>query len=106
MDDLEDSDSDNSETRDVKLVGTDLHSIQMCDEGGNDGDQATIDIVLENWKSDWRKDIEWFNGPGPQEMAVVHLAYGNEPSLKWHYSSAAILVDVPTFEKRKSMKLS
>ena len=26
---------------------------------------------------------------------MVHMAYGNEPSLEWHYSSAAILVKVP-----------
>ncbi len=25
------------------------------------------------WESSFRKDITWFNKPGPKEMAVVHL---------------------------------
>lgn len=56
-------------------------------------------------------------------MAVVHLAvslkpsalivrvpdmsmqYGNQPSIEWHYSSAAILVDVPAFKSKLRMRL-
>ena len=26
---------------------------------------------------------------------MVHMAYGNEPSHEWYYSSAAIIVKVP-----------
>lgn len=37
---------------------------------------------------------------------MVHLAYGNEPSLKWHYSSAAILVKVPAVESELRQKVA
>ncbi len=78
------------------------------------------------WKSNWRNDITWFNEPGPKEIAVVHLdvsspaisfhtrdkpdmsaaQYGNDVSLKWHYSSAAILVEVPAFGSKFRTQLA
>ena len=35
---------------------------------------------------------------------MAQAAYGNEPSVDWHYSAAAILVDVPTFDSEVRTK--
>lgn len=97
-------DSDDSREG-AELVATVLHGIQLTEDGGCDDDEDVADLVRRVWRSNWRRDITWFNGPGPKEMAVVHLAYGNQPSIEWHYSSAAILVDVPAFKSKLRMRL-
>jgi hypothetical protein len=70
------------------------------------------------WNSNWWNDITWLNKAGPKEIAVVHLTvsahiplnefvlieslqYGNEAGIDWHYSYAAILVNVPPFLERR-----
>ena len=64
----------NDEEFDAKLVATGLHGIQMSEEGGDDGSQSVREIIYDAWRSNWRKDIHWFGGPGHQEIALVHLA--------------------------------
>ena len=91
-----DYDSDDSRIN-AELVATGLHGVQLTEEGGDDdGEDVTevfhIDrenpfqwliltyeqIVRGVWRSKWRKDITWFNVPGPKEMAVVHLAVSRQ----------------------------
>ena len=80
MEDLEDeggSDFEvdpNDEEFNAELVATGLHGIQISDEGGDDESQSVREIVTYAWRSNWRKDIHWFGGPGHQEIALVHLA--------------------------------
>ncbi|KAL9599312.1 MAG: hypothetical protein Q9219_003939 [cf. Caloplaca sp. 3 TL-2023] len=74
----EDSDRANADLVAHHLPGLKLSSDGSCEE-------PTIE----------RNDIAWFGSPGNQEMAVVHLAYGNEASVEWHYSTTAILVKDP-----------
>ncbi|KAM0802292.1 hypothetical protein BDR22DRAFT_844059 [Usnea florida] len=113
MDDLDedgygnprDYDSDDSR-KDAELVSTGLHTLQLTEDGGDDGGEDPADIVKGVWPSKWRSDIAWFNNRGPKEMAVVHLAYGNETSITWHYSSAAIVVDIPAFKSKLREQLS
>ena len=64
-----------------------------------------MQIVPDAWYSRWRKDIHWFGGPRNQEIAVVHLAYGNQASQEWHYSTAAILIKIPDKESEKRKAL-
>lgn len=56
--------------------------------------------VNDMWHSEWRGDITWFNTPVHEELAMAQAAYGNEPTLDWHYSAAAILVEVPELESK------
>lgn len=42
----------------------------------------------------------WLNQPGDKEIALVRMVYGNQAELDWVYSHAAILVTVPTRERR------
>jgi hypothetical protein len=48
------------------------------------------------------EDVIWLNEARHEgwEFQVVNLKYGNEASLMWDYSHAAILVDVPRWEDR------
>ncbi|KAL2046621.1 hypothetical protein ABVK25_011702 [Lepraria finkii] len=111
MDDLNDEQysfsevDSNDEDYDAELVATGLHGIQISDEGGDDGSASVREIVKDAWRSKWRKDIHWFGEPGHQEIAIVHLAYGNQPSIVWHYSSAAILVTIPGFNSKVRKEL-
>lgn len=34
------------------------------------------------------------------EFAMANIKYGNEASLMWHYSHAAILIDIPPRSER------
>ena len=116
------------------LVGTGLHEIKLANIGGYEGECSTEDIVLDSWKSEWHKETTWsvtwppcralprqnvqfqiaqltsllkisrFNKPVHKEVASVHMAYGNDASLHWHYSSAAILVKIPKFGSQSRMK--
>jgi hypothetical protein len=42
-----------------------------------------------------RRNVFWINGPRYTKPAMVKLAYGNEAELKFVYSWAAILVQIP-----------
>ena len=43
------------------------------------------------------RGIHWITEPRHSELAIVHLAHGNQADLEWHYCSAAILVGIPPF---------
>ncbi|KAL9601098.1 MAG: hypothetical protein Q9179_002986 [Wetmoreana sp. 5 TL-2023] len=113
MEDLRDSyDDENDKLEDdhrgSELVSNGLKGIQLSNLGEQEGlkaiDLSGLQVVPSAWRGKWRKDIEWFGYPGNRELAVVHLAYGNQASLDWHYSTAAILVKIPgedTEERRK-----
>ena len=61
--------------------------------------------MIDAWHSHWRKDIQWFGRPGNREIAVVQLVYGNQASIAWHYSTAAILVEIPDKDSQLRQKL-
>lgn len=64
-----------------------------------------VQVVPYAWDSEWRSDIHWFGGARNKEIAIVHLAYGNQASTVWHYSTAAILVKIPKKDSEKRRAL-
>ena len=60
--------------------------------------------VHDIWESEWLSGVRWFNKPVHEELAMAQAAYGNNPTLDWHYSAAAILVEVPTFDSEVRTK--
>ena len=51
------------------------------------------------------RDVIWLSNPRPEgwKINMVNMKYGNEASLMWHYSHAAILIDVPPRRERTGM---
>ncbi|KAL8636521.1 MAG: hypothetical protein Q9226_009245 [Calogaya cf. arnoldii] len=95
---------ESDDMKDAKLVATALHGIQISDEGGED--VGTVEAVEQSWRpSEWRNDIDWIGGPRNKEVAVVHLAYGNEATTVWHYSTAVIIVDIPNKDSARRRAL-
>jgi hypothetical protein len=47
-------------------------------------------------------EITWLNGKKFKEVQVVRLRYGNQAELKWVYSSAAIMVEIPEWGRKGS----
>lgn len=45
--------------------------------------------------------ILWIATPQHQQLALTYLDVGNECSMEVKYSFAAIIIDVPSFEKRQ-----
>ncbi|KAJ9607941.1 hypothetical protein H2200_008020 [Cladophialophora chaetospira] len=45
-------------------------------------------------------NVVWLNKPSHRELQRAYLAYGNEPGLGLSYTYAAILVRIPSYEKR------
>lgn len=49
-------------------------------------------------------DVHWLNFRAQEgEVSRVRMKYGNEYSLEWHYSYAAILIDIAPRRERKSV---
>jgi hypothetical protein len=46
--------------------------------------------------------VIWLSSPQQEgwEINMVNMKYGNEASLMWHYSHAAILIDIPPRRER------
>ncbi|KAL8915126.1 MAG: hypothetical protein Q9172_006955 [Xanthocarpia lactea] len=95
---------DNSETHGAELVATSLRGMKITDHAGNT-ELNVVEGMLGAWRSNWRQDIQWFGRPGNREIAVVQLVYGNQASIAWHYSTAAILVEIPDKDSQLRQKL-
>ncbi|KAI4102889.1 MAG: hypothetical protein LQ339_004433 [Xanthoria mediterranea] len=90
---------------DAELVSTRQHEIQITDHGWND-DAILTETVENSWPSQWRNDIHWIGKHGNEEIAVVHLAYGNETTPEWHYSTAPMIVKVPDKHSKRRRALT
>ncbi|KAI5360059.1 hypothetical protein Slin15195_G119210 [Septoria linicola] len=90
----------------------DLESIATDTERGSDGDSDddSDTDMYEKYSEQQRErreqkqinwQIVWLNEPGNKEISRVFLAYGNQAELSVKYSSAALIVRVPSWEERK-----
>lgn len=97
------------------IVGKRLHGLVL--DGGHDEDTAKVDIhplcisgstdvcksISDDWKHEKLHGILWMNKPVHSEYACVSLIYGNQASLTYQLSYAAILVVVPPVAARAHM---
>ena len=52
---------------------------------------------------EYKGAIQWIATPQHEQLALAFLDIGNECSLETKYSYAAIIIDVPQFEKRQTV---
>ena len=99
------------------IVGNRLHGLVL--DGGHDEDTAKVGIcplslcidgstdickpISDDWKHEKLHGILWMNEPVHSEYACVGLIYGNQNSLTYQFSYAAILVVVPPVAARAHM---
>lgn len=57
--------------------------------------------IEEDWPNEPIEDIHWLTSAKHYDTALTYTAYGNEPSVGYKYSYAAILVTIPAWEKRQ-----
>ncbi|MCJ1237127.1 hypothetical protein MMC14_005111 [Varicellaria rhodocarpa] len=91
-------DSDEKEVGD--LIASAIHPLELSSEGGCDGDGLESEIMARIWSHEVWPRVEWLNCRSSHDVAAVHLAYGNEASLEYHYSSLAILAEIPPLSER------
>ena len=94
------------------IVGKRLHGLVV--DGDEDEDTAKVDVRLlcinattdickpisDDWKHEKLHGILWMNKPVHSEYACVGVIYGNQASLTYQLSYAAILVVVPPVAAR------
>jgi len=62
----------------------------------------TQELFQRNWPFSEYSGIEWLNANnGEGELCMVNMKHGNEASLEYHYSRAAILIDIPSRRERR-----
>ncbi|KAJ9637854.1 hypothetical protein H2199_007349 [Coniosporium tulheliwenetii] len=83
-----------------EVIGTDLHELDIGGDGF--GDVPWLESVREVREHDHEK-VLWLNKKGWREPAIAILAYGNEPSVNFEYSSLALLFTVPPVGERARM---
>ncbi|KAI9776050.1 MAG: hypothetical protein M1839_000653 [Geoglossum umbratile] len=88
-----------SDDEDCDIVGKDYHDLVIT-HGELEG--KSLDQLRPIWPYESIAGIHWLNNPSTSEMAWMWMVCGNEQSIDWTYSSAAILVEVPDFAKRSS----
>ncbi|KAL9111220.1 MAG: hypothetical protein Q9227_004297 [Pyrenula ochraceoflavens] len=71
-------------------VGDEFHTVRFFDRGEEEEPK-----VSGMWESTATPGIHWVTESKHTELAVAYLAYGNEASLGWRYSSAAIIATLP-----------
>ncbi|KAL1861939.1 hypothetical protein Plec18170_000763 [Paecilomyces lecythidis] len=82
-------------------VGKRLHPYSTSDIGGVSEDFKEEEIQ-QMWPFYYLPGIIWLTKPTQAEMALTHLAYGNEASIESRYSYAAILAVIPPWNERMS----
>ncbi|KAH7360852.1 hypothetical protein BKA65DRAFT_547562 [Rhexocercosporidium sp. MPI-PUGE-AT-0058] len=84
----------NARQEDITRFGASFEDIVMTDDA--DGDIIS-DRIKANWPLVEIGNVQWLNEAATAgwDLAMVHLKYGNEYSLSWHYSHAAIFIDIP-----------
>ncbi|CAD6590179.1 MAG: hypothetical protein ASARMPRED_004603 [Alectoria sarmentosa] len=95
--DNDDYEFEDDESDDRTIVGTHLHS-PTFDE--NDELESSREPVPACWTHEKVPGIIWMNEPMHKDFAAASLKYGNEASLSYQFSFAAILVIVPPSRKR------
>ncbi|KAH0335327.1 hypothetical protein KCU81_g9046, partial [Aureobasidium melanogenum] len=102
--------------RDAQFHNSDASDNESCD--GASGDtfyqlgfepMKISDEMIENYdlveKIGWDRlgPVLWIRHPRDSQLEMAYLAYGNEASMVTKYSSAAIVVSVPTLQQRLRM---
>ncbi|KAH6719680.1 hypothetical protein BKA61DRAFT_707506 [Leptodontidium sp. MPI-SDFR-AT-0119] len=89
-----DNDAWSREDVDITRSGTRFEDIVMMDATDED---LTSDQIKCNWPLEEIRNVQWLNEAAAAgwDAAMVHLRYGNDFSLSWHYSHAAIFIDIP-----------
>ncbi|KAG4441070.1 hypothetical protein IFR05_003424 [Cadophora sp. M221] len=79
---------------DITRFGARFEDIMMTED--TDGD-LLADQIKSNWPLEEIRNVQWLNEAAAAgwDVAMVHLKYGNDYSLSWHYSHAAIFIDIP-----------
>ncbi|KAI9708275.1 MAG: hypothetical protein M1828_003011 [Chrysothrix sp. TS-e1954] len=97
-----DSDIDVEEAMSAELDKETIGEKPIClkvTDVGYDGD--TWEDILSEWQPHTRDEITWLKKGGVSELALVHIAYGNNVELGCKYSRLAIIVDIPPFPTRQ-----
>ncbi|KAF2218602.1 hypothetical protein BDZ85DRAFT_270061 [Elsinoe ampelina] len=82
------------------LLGDDFHDVtgeklHQCEEYND-----YLEVIQEKFPHKKLKNFVWLNKPVHKECAITAIAYGNEASVKWMYSSAAMVVELPPVENK------
>ncbi|KAI1087326.1 hypothetical protein F5B19DRAFT_77861 [Rostrohypoxylon terebratum] len=65
------------------------------------GYEEGLDEILDDFSSVKGK-VNWLTRGKHESLGFVHLTYGNEPGISHMYTRAALLIEIPTVEKRVS----
>ncbi|KAF2825289.1 hypothetical protein CC86DRAFT_41658 [Ophiobolus disseminans] len=87
----EDEDEDEGDLR-CSILG-ELCGLQVTEEGGYDG--STLREITDAWGGQ-HVNVTWANEPQHLGPGLVHLTYGNQAGVDTMYSSAAIIVQIPS----------
>ncbi|TAQ83539.1 hypothetical protein B7494_g8139 [Chlorociboria aeruginascens] len=96
------------EASSISRIGKRLHPIEIGGEVEELDSSAWADLLQHTWPMDEREDITWLNGLPDNyvwDIALMNIVYGNQAELDWHYSYAAILVDVPSYDERAKLDI-
>ncbi|KAF6224617.1 hypothetical protein HO173_012960 [Letharia columbiana] len=93
---LEDKFSKCGQAEYTTIVGTKLHGPTF----DKSYEEESKEPVTAAWPHQKVPQIVWLNEPMHKEFAHAGLAYGNEATLNYRFSAAAILVVVPPSETR------
>jgi hypothetical protein len=101
MENWEGSPSSEDFSPNISRFGRRFAKIKMADIQLDTSEDPTP-VVNKYFPIEEFEDVIWLNEARHEgwEFQVVNLRNGNEASLMWHYSHAAILVDVPGWEER------
>ena len=79
-------------------MGNGMNHLTHADTTSTNNFQHQIE---EDWPNEPIEDIHWLTSAKHYDTALTYTAYGNEPSVGYKYSYAAILVKIPPWEKRQ-----
>ncbi|KAH0844910.1 oxidoreductase, 2OG-Fe(II) oxygenase family protein [Fonsecaea pedrosoi] len=83
----------------LDVLSEGLEPWKATDSGMSEGLESTY--ILSDWARDFSvRQVKWLNKPGHREMALVHGAYGNEPTIGTKYARMVITMDIPPFQDR------
>ncbi|KAI4236368.1 MAG: hypothetical protein LQ349_002597 [Xanthoria aureola] len=77
----------------MSIVGSEMHGPTYNPQEDNELDREG---VIADWTHKKMRKIVWMNEPRHEDFACAGLAYGNQASLDFKLSAAAILVPIPT----------
>ncbi|KAL9088747.1 MAG: hypothetical protein Q9165_006056 [Trypethelium subeluteriae] len=92
---------DEESTSELTLVSYGLHAFKAIKEAHEPYRGGLWDFLLDNFPHKVYRDIHWLTHRAYEDMALVWLGNGSDPSLEWKFACTALLVHVPAAADRK-----